>query len=711
MSRENNALRATSEKPVRPSAESNENESTARAVAALERAASIGFERDVLERRGTDRLASIRDSVTIPEDQITPAQQRVEAELGAVAAEAGAEMAKSKKALTGTIRTWADKHRKAAMFLLAAALAHAPVFPQTRAAFENVVEMVKGMTDWEKPNMVIHPQTVADRKAVTDRMYERGARSDAKGTEAYKEGIREKMERGEPVSFKRMYLDLERLGGEDPEEVKKAEEKLDQLIASYGGQMNGRMDEAFVRRVVMERFGSDQDYVWGQASLTKRMTTGKRNCVSFAREQQVIFEGLIAQLPPEQQSRYEVGLTMEKQHEIATVTVKRADGSIEATYLLQPPIDKIANGTDRAGSPNVSLETVKKAIVSKEPVRVAADAKGQEIPSSPDLDIITDQPVGLNLKVEGRLRGSDYVQEVAQERGVKPVPQEPERLVGVQELEVMDQQEGPEAVALAWGRGKDNVTSYDANILISLTDLNNPTPEAIGRLKPASALEDELSKIRTVQVAVGDTSHWSEASLAQLMRMPHQNLEVNMGADGKIPDNLIKALGENVPDRHLKSLHVTGRGAEDFGLHLPPAQLSEILHAPGLKSVEFDYIYLKRENQLEETRIFAQAPAIDIFVNFETLTEHELPLLKQSKATFHVRSNAYIKLLEGVRPGDVLDVPNIKPDYPRANIGEASCMYKLIKQHRPHHPVLREIKLFFKNVPGFSQRDLAEMFP
>jgi|GEM_PF-2503298 len=649
MSRESEAEKnlsadQTGAQPEHPKTENNEQESTARALAALERAAGLIVEKDALERRGADRLASIEASVHIPEDLVSPARQRAEAALSAVAAEAEAEMAKSKKALTATIRDWADKHRKAAMFMLASALAHAPVLPQTRAAFEHVVEAVRGTTDWEKPNMVIHPQSNADRKAVTDRMFERGARTDVNAANAYKDQVREKMERGEPVSFKRLYYDMERLGGEDAQEVKTAEEKTDKLIEYYAVQMGVKLDEPFARRVVMERFGSDKDYVWGQGSLTKRMNTGKRNCVSFAREQQVLFEGLIARLPESERSRYEVGLTYEKQHEIATVTVKRADGSIEATYLLQPPVDKIANGTDRAGSPNISLETVKKAMVSKEAIKVVADAKGQEIPSSPDLDVVTDTPVLLNLKIQGKLRGSDYVQEVAEEQGIKPVAQEPERLVGIQELTL----EGGYDQGAAFGAElKHRAISGRHSGIIHAEDMTNPSPEAVAALELGAEDGDPFAIGR---VTFGDMSKWKKEAFQQLLQTHYDAIDMRLPIDGKMPTAFMEALEEAAAKKaenpegfrstHIRELNiqVSEPGYGKMEVRMQPEQLKQFLNAArDIEEIDLGY-YSIEENEAE---VLACAPQKTIDLQGRNLSAKTIAALGKGKTTFNLHWSMY----------------------------------------------------------------------
>lgn len=721
MRNENTARELAPERP-RELASPNEMMSVKQAVVALEQAAGMDREREKLLSQGSARLSAIEQSVDIPEAEIAPSKQKVEHEMQAIAAEALAETRQAQRATLDVIRRWAHKNRNAAMFLVASALAHAPILPQTRAAYDQLVETVKGVTDWERPNMVIRPQTDAERAAVTERIYERGARTDVKATEEYKQAVQEKMERGESVSFKRLYLDMERLGGEDPQEVKEAEEKLDELIARYSKEADGKLDEAFIRREVAERFGSDEDYVWGQASLTKRMTTGKRNCVSFAREQQVVFEGIIAQFPEELRSRYEVGMSLEKKHEIATVTVKRADGTVETTYLLQPPTEKIVGAKDRPGSPTVSLETVKQAIVSKGPIHVTADAKGEKIEKSPDLDVHTDQPVALNLKVDGDLRGSDYVREMAGKQNVKPVIKPPEKKAKVGEWEISPEHletehEGPEVVEKIWTNiGVRDIDPVWHRAKLDLSDLRSPKPEAIDRLKPTTAFEDELSKTNTVEVVVGDTSRWSEDSLKRLMRMPHEELRVNIGQDGSISDNLVKALAEDVPDRRFRSLTVVDSGAaETSSRHLPAAQLQELLtNAKGLKRIELEYLGIDTKNPKEELEAFAQAPAIDIYTNFESLSDFDIERLRCSKATFHLSSNAYIKLLDladGVSILKILDTPNIKPDYPRANIGEASVIYGHIRAHRPNHPLLRHIKYFFKSFPGFSKYEINALFP
>ncbi len=691
----------TSEVQAKPKTEIFEIESAERIVASLVHLENLSSKLSDFEARSRQGLADIRETVRIPDEIAASPAAKAEAGLRAVAAEAGAEIAKTERAALGTIRVWADKHRKAAIFLLASVLAHAPALPQTRAMYDRVVEAIKGISEWEKPNMVIRPQTDAERQAVVDRMYERGARSDAAGTERYKAEMREKLENGESVSFKRMYLDMERLGGENPDEVRQAEEKLDRLIEAYAAQMNGRMDEAFIRRLVMERFGPDSDYVWGQGSLTKRMVTGKRNCTSFAREQQILFEGLIQRLPESERSRYEIGLSFEKQHQIATFTVKRADGSVEATYLLQPPVEKIANARDRAGSPTVSLETVKKAMMSKGPVRVKADGKGEKVEDSPDLDTVVDQPVSLNIKIDGKLRGSDYVRNVAERQNVKPVerPPLPPSEVGAWEIspEYLEvPHEGVEATRAIKIEGiRNKKHALDATRLVS------PTPEAVSELNVG---DGEVPNPLTVPQAVdfGDMSRWNREAIREALRLRFRSIGIKTAEDGTLSDAVLESLEEESAlcekshdgkpkTRYLVVKNVNPERKDKLEARMPVAQLEKFLHA----ARAFDEISLGYYTIDEpEAEVLAKAPQKEFALRGRNLSARTIEILGRSKKQIFIESHMY---MENVKDHpEIVKYDNIDTNmlYAIENDPNSAFVYlsALERYYPPNHNKIQDFK-------------------
>lgn len=342
------------------------------------------------------------------------------------------------------------KNNKLIKAALVAIGLHMPLTPVGQRVFKDAVEWVKGArAEWEKPGMVIHPQSQADRDKVIAKMYENGARSDIRAANQAKEGFSSRLDKGQDVPLDEMYFELARTAGEDPERVKEARRKKDEMVAKFAAMMGDDLSDGFIRSAVDEMYGPDANYDWGQGSVTEYFMTGKRNCAAIARAEQMVFESLLAKLPPEKRKLYQIGLGMEKRHEMATITVMNEDGTVNRTIYLQPPVKTIKGARDQAGSPTIPMETVKRAMASKAPVVVKTPEKpGEEVADSPDIDTLTNEPVSLNIKVEGKLRGSDYVERVAEERGIRPVKAPPEHLIGVQELS-LDTGEQPPKVKVA----------------------------------------------------------------------------------------------------------------------------------------------------------------------------------------------------------------------------------------------------------------------
>ncbi|MFA4954512.1 MAG: hypothetical protein WC641_04325 [Patescibacteria group bacterium] len=405
---------------------------------------------------------------------------------------------------------------------------HLPATPLGREYLGKAVETIhQARSNWEKPNMVIRPQNEAERKKVIDKIYELGARSDAPGRIAYQERVSKELESGKNVSFGEMYQNLAKLNGEDPERVKQAIRRKDELVERLAQRMGGKMDDAFIRSVVDEMFGPNTNYDWGQGSATEYFLTGKRNCNALADATPMVFEELIKKLPLEEQKRYELGMAVEKQHIIGTLTFKRDDGSIDHTLYLQPPTEKLVGQKERTGSPTIPLETVKRAMVSKEPIKITSPVKpGEIVAASPDLDLVVNHPFLLNIKVEGPLRGSGYVREIAEERGIKPVKSEPEKLAAVQELtlsedanKAVDIRKHAEDYMLNMARGAKSAVEIDA------MGLKSPSVEQV------KALNDWQGQRRPENIEYGEIEDMSAEVLREVLNTPAEEVGFRLRAD------------------------------------------------------------------------------------------------------------------------------------------------------------------------------------
>lgn len=435
----------------------------------------------------------------------------------------------------GILSRWGERLRHSRM-LKAALVAiglHVPATPAGQRVLGDAVEWAKGArTEWEKPGMVIKPQSQAERDAVIAKMFEDGARSNAQERDRAKDDFSRKLDRGQDVPLDEMYFELARTNGEDPERIKEAKRRKDELVARLSERMGDDLSDDFIRTVVDEMYGADANYSFGQGSVTEYFVTGKRNCVAIARAEQMVFEALLAKLPPEKRQKFQLGTAMEKRHEIATLTVLNDDGTVNRTLFLQPPVRTIQGSRDRAGSPTVDMATVKRAIVSKEPVRVKAPTKpGEEVADSPDLDVVTNEPVALNIRVDGKLRGSDYVMRIAEERGIKPVKAPPERLVGVQQLELEDDREKRLAAAKelfdqakrasneAVNRTSEATGSPYSHLSYTELDVSSlgvPTLEQVRLLN--SWDEKGLGSTKPMRVNAGDIENIPNEVLAEMLK-------------------------------------------------------------------------------------------------------------------------------------------------------------------------------------------------
>ncbi len=565
----------------------------------------------------------------------------------------------------------AKKH-KFAVALLAAMGVHLPITPQGQAMTDRIVEAVKGAkTVWEKKGMVLHPQSDEDKERIKAKIFERGARSDAAGQERFKTEMDEKLGAGEDVPLAQEYFGLAKLNGEDPARVQEAQEKKEQLVERLAARMGEEMSDDFIRSVVDEMFGPDENYVWGQASVTEYFLTGKRNCVSIARAEQMVFEELIARLPEKERKRYQIWQGFEKQHEIAAIAVLDEDGSVNRTLYLQPPVRTLVGAIEETGAPTIPLSKIKKAIVSPKPINVKSTVKaGETVEDSPDIEALSNDPVALNIKIEGPLRGSDYVRTIAQQRNIVPVKAVPEKLVGVQELEIEESaqagiaranQETIEQMKDAFDY--QQVYGQDKAIEVTLSDLKSK--EQLKLLRDWKG-RSKIEKVFFQKFTAED----HELGLGDLSGLPVQEIwfDARKATDMQRYHAIVKDLGHHITARQqegprlgLKLESVTDLEPFDFNnvdslaLDVDP----EAMHDASVKDVQASVD--------RELRALLDLPVYNLYLKGYLMTQFDADLAKKmennttlgERKKFYIDAVKYVDLLHEY-PG-LVKIKNIKP--------------------------------------------------
>ncbi len=383
-----------------------------------------------------ESIDKITQGVNVPKKEYQDLADEVLEKLEQLEAQEAAVKIEAKQTILKKMRAWASKNKLASTLLVAGAL-HSPIIARSSGFIDKIENAINTVKDWEKNGAFIMPQSAAEAKHATDQIYARGARMDREKKEAFENEQREKLERGEDVKLNETYLKLEEVNGEDPEKVKIAEQNKQEMIEKFAQIMGDDLSEEFIKSTVNEMFGSNENYEWGQGSVTEYFNTGKRNCLSISRAEQMVFEALIDRLPQEKRAKYQLGTAFEKQHEIAILKVLNPDGSIEKTYFLQPPVNDLVGKADRPGSPTVDLKTLQKAMVAKSAITISSNAKPGEIASSPDIITVGNQPVSTNIEIEGDLVASGYIERIVEERNIEIKWKEPSTTDKVMDLEII----------------------------------------------------------------------------------------------------------------------------------------------------------------------------------------------------------------------------------------------------------------------------------
>lgn len=355
---------------------------------------------------------------------------------------------------------------------------HAPLSPQVQNAYEQVKDFVLQSEEEDESrddDRILRPQSFEDMLKVTNETAERKSRVNKKALQSFKEDVRDKLDKGEAISFVDLYLEMEKQNGVDSELVEEAKRIANEKIESTFLKSKGKLDREFLVDFVQEMYGSADNYVWGQGTVTKYFKTQKRNCVAIAKAQMIVLEGIINKLSVEERQNYELGINKIDQHEVATLTVKNKSGGSE-TFLLEGEVKTLRDQIENAGSKTVTLDQIKKSMVAEKPVVLKAK-KGRkgEVKSGPEISVLTDQPVDDGIRIEGKLRGSDYALEQAEKQGKKPevrqtVKQESsweisetqleEKKVEEKKGEIKTEKSTPEEIAKNWRTNQYYVENF-----------------------------------------------------------------------------------------------------------------------------------------------------------------------------------------------------------------------------------------------------------
>jgi len=590
----------------------------------------------------------------------------------------------AERSLLTKIRDWANKNKFATTLLLAGAV-HSPIIARSSGFLEKVQNMLNTVRAWEMPNTIVDPQSFSEKEQVVKEIYERGSRIDKQKKEVFEKEQREKLERGEDVSFNDTFLKLEELNGVDSEKVKIAEQKKQEMIEKFAARMGNDFSEDFIKSVVNEMFGSNKNYEWGQGSVTEYFNTGKRNCVSIARAEQMVFEALIDRLPAEKRSKYQLGTAFEKQHEIAILKVINQDGSIDRTYFLQPPIPILEGAADRPGSPTVDLKTMQHAMVSSKPMSMSSNAKPGEIADSPDIIAITNQPVSTNINIEGKLKASDYIEQIVEDRGIEIKSKEPSATDKVMDLEIIHNDD----VEKSQQKIEDAYKYIEAHLPSCLDQENCKDPDMIDRSVPFVGIDlstidwknlepkqvDEifsgLFKLRALPdpdtINFGDINHLSSETIERIakLRAPEITLELKNDKDGNLSMENIYQLIDIYRKKEKEGYDISidmPRVHILLGEDVYNAALIELLDSlPGGQFI-IDQKNAKTRSYVstDTAEAIVHSKAKDLYLEGADLTAEGLEMIiKNPNKTYHFGLSAYIEIIRK-RP-DVVNVPHIKP--------------------------------------------------
>ncbi len=507
------------------------------------------------------------------------------------------------------------RHPLAKPLLVAGAL-HLPLNERVGNAIESaghaIAESVKNT--WEKEHMVLHPQSKEQQAQVSARVAERGKNVDAAAREAYKTEAAKRLEGGEPPSLKRMQFDLEKLGGIPAAEVESAEKRADEMIAKYSSEVGDDLTADEIKRISTEMYGPDSSYKWEQASTTRYFNGGDRNCVAISRAQGIVMEGVLAHLPPEKRVHWRPATQMVKQHEMAAVEHLDDNGNRDALYILEGGNTRKWAGTEaEPGTVTLPMTEVKKALVSSKPVEAKAAGNPGEVKNSADIDVVTDEPAKLNVRVVGKLKGSEFVMQEAKREGLEPEKMTDEQIAAqiavsreqekklegqVTEIEILVDvdpagarlrlQSAPrlERVDPWTGARSKNSVSVDAR------DLDAPSPETVAVFD--EPLPDSAEGRRAWRVNYGTMENWRPEAVSQALRNRNRSITVAMGQQGRLSEAFLRGFSaETKGNADLPSIKLElGKDNTKYTGEVDADDLRAILSGEGRRTVDISDVSL-----------------------------------------------------------------------------------------------------------------------
>jgi hypothetical protein len=532
-------------------------------------------------------------------------------ELEQIEHDAAELQSRTRRSIGERVGAWMKRSMLFKMALVSAALHAAPLSSTVRQVFSDVKEWIvssEGAKE-KRPGTVLRPQSYEEMLRVENETTLRKQRIKPEEVTEKKEAFRDRMARGEAISFEELYLDMEEVNGVPAENVSAAKQEAGRLVEKYAEQFGERIDAEELRGFVNDMYGPNENYDWGQGSVAEFFNTKKRNCLAVAKGQLVVLEGVISRLPREEQSRYTLGISKLHQHEIATVAVQGDDG-VKTTYLLEGNVIERRGSEDIAGTKTVSLDTIKQGIVSEKPIHVQAK-EGKDVNGGPDVIFSSNQPVDDGIIVEGDLAGSEYVLQEAAKQGVLPevvqeidpnreveVTVEPEYIQektkeqkwieegkdpkaekereetaiheGVDVAERIKRESLESAQRLGWG---------DRDTYLSVYNLTSPSVEmvhALAGLDPrVTKLNVDLAQPRVSIKTPSEESRWTPEAFRAIFDLPYSDISLT-----GVPDRLAFSLGDEKNNRSYRAFVVhtkTSAGLERVLNHLPNIEILGIV--------------------------------------------------------------------------------------------------------------------------------------
>lgn len=493
------------------------------------------FEKGVLarrrEERGEGEVGRVRERVNAFDDRmITDLESFPDSdqpELQSIHQEAVALTEKTRGQVSSKLKEWAKKNTLIKMAVASVGIHGAIALHH----FEDPSFQKK----WEEPGAVVHLQSKEEQEKVAQRVKERKARINPEAVSSYKAEMSDKLERGEPVTFEDLYFSLEEKNGVLPEDVAEGREGAWKMIEALSANVGNELLEGEIMDIVRGMYGSKDNYDAGQASVTeyfKAYNEGrppKRNCVTIDRAEQIVFEGIIARLPEQERQKFSVGEMTVKQHKIATLTWR--DGSEDRLFPLEPD-QPTRTAQPEAGVGKVDAMFLKTSAVADAPIHISA-GKG-DVPPSPDIDAVTDEPFSSGYVVDGPLIASDFMRAEVERRGIEIE----NRKGDVMEVEIGLEENPVEQVkSLRAGLPYDPAHRFEA------WRMAQRTPEAFQEyLHPTKGTEVVDPKFVTLEFK--DMTGWTYDEMRMLLdQSPYSYLSFSAG----ISDDIRPLFGVNRP--------------------------------------------------------------------------------------------------------------------------------------------------------------------